>query len=84
MTPYELSIAAEAFHELRIAELEENITIAWLSEYYHRQKYLPDLKKEINKLTNKQPEEMTDDEMLLAVQRLNAQMGGTIVSKDGE
>jgi hypothetical protein len=84
MTPYELSLAAEAFHELKVAEMEENITMAWLREYYHRQKYLPDLKKEISKLTNKQPKEMTDDEMLDIVKHLNAQMGGSEISKDGE
>jgi hypothetical protein len=84
MTPYELSLAAEAFHELKVAEMEENITMAWLREYYHRQKYLPDLKKEISKLTNKQPKEMTDDEMLDVVKHLNSQMGGSVISKDGE
>ncbi len=78
MTPYELSLAAEAFHELKTAELEQNITMAWLGEYYHRIKHLPNLKDEIRKLTNKEPEEMTDDEMLEQVKRLNAMMGGTV------
>ena len=84
MTPYELSLSAEAFHELKIAEAEHGITFAWLREYYHRQKYLPSLKDEIRKLTNKQPIEMTDDEMLDMVRGLNVQMGGSVISKDGE
>lgn len=79
MTPYELTLSSEAFLELKQAELENNITMAWLREYYHRQKYLPTLKEEIRKLMNKQPEEMSDDEMLETVKRLNAQMGGSVV-----
>jgi protoheme ferro-lyase len=79
MTPYELTLSAEAFHELKVAEMERDITMAWLREYYHRQKYLPNLKDEIRKLTNKEPEEMTDDEMLEQVKRLNAMMGGSVV-----
>lgn len=84
MTPYELSLSAEAFHELKVAEAEQGVTLAWLREFYHRQKYLPDLKKEISKLTNKQAKEMTDDEMLAMVKSLNVQMGGSVISKDGE
>ena len=84
MTPYELALSAEAFHELKVSELEQNITFAWLREYYHRQKYLPSLEDEIRKLTNKQPKEMTDDEMLAMVKHLNVQMGGSVITKDGE
>ena len=49
MTPHELAVYAEAFLERRTAEFEEKVTLVWLHEYYHRQKYLPSLKDEIKK-----------------------------------
>jgi len=85
MTPHELAVYAEAFLERRTAEFEEKVTLVWLHEYYHRQKYLPSLKDEIKKLTGKDTDtEMSDDEMLQMVKGLNAQMGGSVISKDGE
>lgn len=85
MTPYELAVYAEAFLERKTAELEEKITLVWLNEYYHRQKYLPSLKEELKKMTGKSKNgEMSDDEMLEMVKRLNHQMGGSVISKDGE
>lgn len=84
MTPYELSLAAEVFLELKQNELEEKVTYTWLNEYYHRQKYLPSLKSEIKRLTKKETKEMTDEEMLETVKRLNTMMGGSVIKKDGE
>lgn len=85
MTPYELAVYAEGFLERKTAEFEEKVTLVWLHEYYHRQKYLPNLKDEIKKLTGKDTDvEMSDEEMLEMVRGLNAQMGGSVISKDGE
>jgi hypothetical protein len=84
MTPYELTLHAECFLELKEAEIQEKITLVWLHEYYHRQEYLPALKDEIKKFSNKETKEMTDEEMLAVVKSLNAQMGGSVITKDGE
>jgi hypothetical protein len=83
MTPYELALYAETFIEMKTQELEEKITLVWLHEYYHRQKHLPSLKDEIKKMTGKN-KEMTDEEMLETVRLLNAQFGGSVITKDGE
>lgn len=83
MTPYELSICIESFQERQQAELQNSVTLAWLREYYHRQKYLPDLKKELAKLSGVS-EEMSDEDMLKMVKNLNLQFGGEIIQKEGE
>jgi hypothetical protein len=84
MTPYELSLYIEVYSELKEAETQEQLTLVWLGEYYHRTKRLPTLKDELKKLTRDQNNQgMTDDEMLQVVKRLNAQFGGTFV-KGGE
>jgi hypothetical protein len=80
MTPYELNLAIEAYGERRQAEIEENVTMAWLGEYYHRMKRLKPIKdilKEMNQTKNKN---MDDKQMLDMVKHLNAQFGGTIES----
>lgn len=82
LTPYELMIHVEAFSERKELELQNDLILVWLGEYYHRLKYLPDLKNEIAKITGK-PTEMSDEEMLSMVKRLNAQMRGEVM-KDGD
>ncbi len=77
MTPYELSLVCEAFNEKSEAESQEKIILTWLSEYYHRQKKLPSLKKALEDFFGKKEEVMTDEQMLEMAKRLNAQFGGT-------
>ena len=83
MTPYELMIYLEAHQEKEEIRIEEEITLVWLGEHYHRLKRLPQLKAELKKLLKKD-EVMTDDEMLNMVKTLNAQFGGTFEKTGGE
>jgi hypothetical protein len=82
MSPYELAVAVEAFTEMAEIEAQERLTYVWLGEYYHRQKILPSLEKVLKPTKSTQPKQMTDDEMLSVVKRLNAQFGGIV--KKGE
>lgn len=86
MTPYELSIAIEGFTERKEIEMQESVTMAWLGEYYHRIKKLPTLKEVLKDFgpKQKQKKQMTDDEMLAEVKRLNALFGGIDATKDGD
>lgn len=80
MTPYELSIAIEAFIEIAEIEAQERLTYVWLGEYYHRIKRLPSLPEILNQSDKKQePKRMTDDQMLSMAKKLNAQFGGIVV-----
>lgn len=77
MTPYELMIHLEAHTEKEEVRMQEEITLVWLGEYYHRQKRLPRIESELKKLMGSNNEPMSDDEMLEMVKALNAQFGGT-------
>jgi hypothetical protein len=84
MTPYELSLSVEAHFEKQQAEMKDKLTLVWLGEYYHRTKRLPNLQKELRKITGETEKPvMTDDQMLQQVKRLNAQFGGAHI-KGGE
>jgi hypothetical protein len=84
MTPYELSLYVEAHFEKQQAEMKDKLTLVWLGEYYHRTKRLPNLQKELRKITGEEEKTpMTDDQMLQTVKRLNAQFGGAHI-KGGE
>lgn len=83
MTPYELSLSVESYFEKKEAETKEQLTLVWLGEFYHRTKRLPKLKDELKKISGEKSKEMTDDEMLQMVKKLNAQFGGTF-KKGGE
>jgi hypothetical protein len=83
MTPYELTLHAEAYIEKEEAATQEKLTLVWLGEYYHRTKRLPSLKDELKKISGDKNKNMTDTEMLQMVKELNAQFGGT-VEKGGE
>jgi hypothetical protein len=77
MTPYELNLCAEAYTEKEDKKSKEEITYLWLSEYYHRQKKLPPLKKVLQELFgSKGRKQMSDEAMLEMVKQLNAQFGG--------
>jgi hypothetical protein len=57
--------------------MKDKLTLVWLGEYYHRTKRLPNLQKELRKITGEEEKPaMTDDEMLQKVKHLNAQFGG--------
>jgi hypothetical protein len=77
MTPSELNIFVDAFHERAEREQEDKVTLVWLGEYFHRVEKLPSL----NEVLGKKDEGMTDDQMLENVRKLNAMFGGTTVVK---
>jgi hypothetical protein len=83
MTPYELSLCVEAHFEKQQSEMQDRLTLVWLGEYYHRTKRLPNLEKELKKITGEEKQTMTDDQMLETVKRLNVQFGGAHI-KGGE
>ena len=78
MTPYELSLYAEVFEEKQTLKLEEQLTLVWLGEYYHRLKKLPSLKTELDKIAKEEQTNMSDDEMLRVVTMLNNQFKGKV------
>jgi hypothetical protein len=80
MTPDELNLMAEVHKNRTEQRFEENVTYAWMAEYYHRLEKLPSLKEALEELKPKKP--MTDDEMKEMALRLNAMFGGT-VKKEG-
>jgi hypothetical protein len=80
ITPYELSVCSEGYIERKEMESHEAITMVWLGEHFHRSKRLPELNKLLNR--TKQKKQMTDEEMLNTVKRLNAQFGGSVISAD--
>jgi hypothetical protein len=69
--------------EIKEGESKEKLTLVWLGEYYHRTKKLPDLQKELKRISGNKREPMTTDQMLAVVKRLNQQFGGS-VKKGGE
>ena len=81
MTPYELSLYAEVFEEKQTLKLEEQLTLVWLGEYYHRLKKLPSLKTELDKIAKEEQTNMSDDEMLRVVTMLNNQFKGKTIEK---
>jgi hypothetical protein len=83
ITPYELMIYLEAYQEKEEAKAQQDLTMVWLGEYYHRQKRLPQLKSELKKMLGTN-DAMSDGEMLEMVKTLNAQFGGTFEKKGGE
>ena len=82
MTPYHLDVAINAFRKRMMNEQEENISTAWLGEYFHRLKKLKKLDEYLNK--PKQKRVMSDDEMKDKVIQLNALFGGTIETKGSD
>lgn len=76
MTPYELNLQILGFNEKRKRKDEDKLAMVWLAEYWHRAKRLPSLKEVLGQKT--QPKkQMTNDEILNEVKKLNAAFGGT-------
>lgn len=83
MTPYELNLIVEVESERINSDTDEKLILVWLSEYWHRQKKLPPLKKALEEIKGKDNLKMTDDEMFEMVKKLNAQFGGAVIKDDG-
>jgi hypothetical protein len=77
MTPYELRLFAKVFNEKQQRDNEEKMTLVWLGEYWHRIKKLPTLNEALGK-KDEPKKQMTDDEMLKMVKKLNAKFGGSV------
>jgi hypothetical protein len=86
MTPYELSLCILDFNEKQKAhmenekaQLENELTVAYFGAYWQRieklsPKNLQDILKKLNKPEKKQ---MTNEEMLNQIKKLNEAFGGT-------
>ena len=81
MTPYELAIFSEAYTEKHEAELKERLSLVWMGEYYHRTKRMPKLVDELKKISSGKKEDMSPEQMLAVVRRLNKQFGGTVITE---
>jgi hypothetical protein len=77
MTPYELSLFARIYNEKQKNEQEDKLTLVWLGEHWHRIKKLPSLNEALGK-KDKPKKQMTDNEMLEVVKKLNAKFGGSV------
>lgn len=82
ITPYELALFAEAYAEKQEVELKERLSLVWMGEYYHRTKRMPKLSDELKKISSGKKGNMSSEQMLAVVRRLNKQFGGTVI-KDG-
>jgi hypothetical protein len=80
MTPYELNLAIEAYTERKQAEIEEQVTMTWLGEYYHRMKRLKPINEILKEMKRSKNKDMSDEQMLDMVKHLNAQFGGNTES----
>lgn len=90
MTPYELTLHILAFNEKqkleqekRKIEFEEELTVAYFGAYWQRLEKLSvkNLKEVIDKINHpnkaNKKKQMTNEEMLNKVKKLNAAFGGT-------
>jgi hypothetical protein len=77
MTPKELNIRLEEYNNLKIEEMKTLITQAYYTAAFERSKKLPNLSNVLNKMTLNQKREMTSEEMLENIKRLNEAFGGT-------
>ncbi|WEG14007.1 hypothetical protein PU629_06460 [Pullulanibacillus sp. KACC 23026] len=82
MTPHELNIKAEIFAEKSKVDQEEKLLMAYMTARWQRVDKLESFKHYIDEMKqneDKQEEKpMTDLEMLVKVQQLNAAMGGSV------
>lgn len=76
MTPYELNLYILDFNEKRKQENDDKLTLVWLGEYWHRIKTLPPLKEVLG--YKEKPKQMTNEDMLNEVKKLNVAFGGKI------
>jgi hypothetical protein len=77
MTPYELNLHILDFYEKQKQEREDKLTLTYLGAYWQRVEKLSiqHLKKVLDR--DKPKKEMTNQEMLNEVKKLNAAFGGT-------
>ena len=74
MTPFELFICIESFEDKETERSKELIIQAYYTEAFARMKKLPKLKDLL-----KEKKKQSNEEMLEAVKRLNAMMGGEVI-----
>lgn len=74
MTPFELFICIESFEDKEKERSKELIIQAYYTEAFARMKKLPKLKDLL-----KEKKKQSNEEMLEAVKRLNAMMGGEVI-----
>lgn len=74
MTPFELFIYIESFEDKEKERSKELIIQAYYTEAFARMKKLPKLKDLL-----KEKKKQSNEEMLEAVKRLNAMMGGEVI-----
>jgi leucyl aminopeptidase len=76
MTPHQLNLYIEDYNARKKVENEEKITLVWLGAYWQRVKRMPSLANALKDLNAEPKREMTPEEMLEEIKRLNAQYGG--------
>jgi tRNA splicing ligase len=77
MTPYELILAINVHNEKQKQKSEDEITLAYLNAYWQRVNKLPSLKKILGNEQQPVKKEMTAEEMLKEVMKINKVSGGT-------
>lgn len=75
MTPYQLSLYIEDYNEKKKVEQDEKLILTYMGAYWNRVKKMPSIKSILNKSTHKK--QMTDEEMLAEVKKLNQAFGGS-------
>ncbi|MCP8969726.1 hypothetical protein [Ectobacillus ponti] len=75
MTPYELNLFINGYYEKQKQEQENDITLAYLTAYWHRVKKMPAL-KDVLKQPQQPKKQMSNEQMFERVKALNAAFGG--------
>jgi vacuolar-type H+-ATPase catalytic subunit A/Vma1 len=78
MTPHELNLIVDVYGDKKQVEYEQEVLIAYISEWFHRQESLG--KDAYDTWTSKKEEkkQMSDMEMLINIHQLNAALGGKV------
>ena len=79
LTPREIFLVCDAYAEKKQAELEKDVSIAYIGARIVMAKKPPTLQELLKSLKQN---EQTPDDMLNVVRKLNAQLGGKIVVKE--
>lgn len=79
LTPRELTICVNSYSENKKQAQEGNLTLVYLNNAWnpYRCKTLPSLEKILGN-ENKKEDEMTAEEMLENIKKMNSVMGGTV------
>jgi hypothetical protein len=82
MTPYELGLCIESYSEELKQETESKYRIAHATAYWHRVETLKSFNEEWQEEKDEKDKEMSMEQMLANVMKLNAEMNGQVIEEN--